>query len=266
MPQHTLNTCEKPPSLITEMRATASKESLYMNNILILVVILFLFAGHSAAGETGKSADTPNTEKDRVSYSLGFQIGRDFKKEKMELDDEAFLKGVNDALAESDPAITPEEMNALLSDTKKKFSARDRAERVEMVEQRLGGGKKFLEENAKKEGVVTLENGLQYRVIREGTGKKPKPTDLVKVRYKGTLINGTEFSNSSKRGGPQTFYVNGVVRGISEVLQLMKEGARWEIVIPPELGFSKRSELGYRTLIYDLELIAIEPNRNEGNK
>jgi FKBP-type peptidyl-prolyl cis-trans isomerase FklB len=233
-----------------------------MKSMLMTVFIIVLGVSLSLAGEEQGF----HKKKDQVSYSLGYQIGTDFKKEKMDLDADAFLKGVNDALAQNKPVIEHKEMKTLLSDMKKKIVSRENAEKVEIVEKRLGGGKKFLEENAKKEGVITLESGLQYRVIREGTGKKPKPTDKVKVSYKGTFIDGREFSNSFRKGGPQIFYVNGVVRGISEALQLMNVGAEWEIVVPPEMGFSKRSELGYRTLIYDLELISIEPEDNKESK
>lgn len=237
-----------------------------MKNIVIQFVISLMLAGPALAGDTDKGADVPKNEKDRISYSLGFQIGRDFKKERVDLDADAFLNGVNDALAQNKPAIEHEEMNTLLTDMKKKIIARERSEKVEMVKQRLGGGKKFLEENAKREGVITLESGLQYKIIRDGTGNRPEPTDKVKVHYTGKLINGTEFSSSRRKGQPEVFHVNGVVNGISEALQLMKEGSRWEIVLPPELGFSRRSELGYRTLIYDLELISIEPAGIEQSK
>jgi len=234
-----------------------------MHQTVTALFLFLLLAGPALAGERQQVTHEVKNNKDRISYSLGFQIGRDFKKEKMDLDADAFLKGVNDALARKKPAIEQEEMTSTLSDMKKKLRTRQRAEKVEMVERRLGGGKKFLEENAKKEGVITLESGLQYKVLREGTGEKPGPTDKVKVHYKGTLIDGTEFSSSYRKGEPKIFHVNGVIKGITEALQLMREGAKWQIVLPPELSFSRRSELGYRTVIYDLELISIVAASNE---
>jgi FKBP-type peptidyl-prolyl cis-trans isomerase len=234
-----------------------------MNKIVTALFILLLLASPALAGEKQQGINELKDNKDRTSYSLGHQIGTDFKKQKTDLDDSAFMKGVNDALAQKKPAIEDEEMSAVLSEMKKKIRTRQRAEKVEMVEQRLGGGKKFLEENAKKEGVITLESGLQYKVLREGTGKKPLLTDKVKVHYSGSLIDGTKFSNSYKKGKPEIFHVAGVTKGITEALQLMKEGAKWQIVLPPELAFSRRSELGYRTVIYDLELISIETASNE---
>ena len=233
-----------------------------MNQIVTALVFILLLAGSTLAGENQSGADGLKDDKDRISYSLGFQIGRDFKKEKMDLDADAFRQGVNDALSQKKPAIEPEKMNSTLSDMKKKIMTRQRAEKVEMVERRLGGGKKFLEENAKKEGVIILESGLQYKVLRKGSGEKPGPTDKVKVHYSGSLIDGTEFSSSYIKGKPEVFYVNGVIKGMTEALQLMKEGGKWQIVLPPELAFSRRSELGYRTVIYDLELISIEPANN----
>jgi len=237
-----------------------------MIQIVAMLLVFLLLAGPSLAAEVQRGTDELKAGKDRISYSLGYQIGGDFKKEKMDLDAGAFLKGVKDALSQKKPVIQQEEMNTLLSDMKKKIMTRQRAEKVEMVEQRLGGGKKFREEYAKQEGVITLESGLQYKVLHEGTGKKPVLTDKVRVHYKGALIDGTEFSSSYRKGEPEIFYVNGVIKGITEALQLMKEGAKWQIVLPPGLAFSRRSELGYRTVIYDLELISIEPDGNEENK
>ncbi len=127
------------------------------------------------------------------------------------------------------------------------------------LEQRFGAGKKFLEENGKKEGVVTLPSGLQYKVIRQGKGNKPGPTDKVTVHYTGTLIDGTKIMSTYRKGKPETFFVNGVKKGMTEALQLMREGARWQLFIPPELAFSNRGPLHNRTLIYDIELISTGP-------
>ncbi len=234
-----------------------------MNHLITAIFIIILFASPALAGEQKTENNTLENEKDQISYSLGYQIGKDFKKETTDIVDSAFLKGVNDALGRKQPAVDPKEMNDTLSDMKSKIIKRQRAEKVEMVERRLGAGEKFLEENAKKEGVITLESGLQYKVLRAGNGKIPVASDKVKVHYQGTLIDGTPFSSSYSKGNPEIFHVNGVLKGITEALQMMKEGAKWQIVIPPELAFSRRSELGYRTLIYDLELLAIEPVNNK---
>jgi len=218
------------------------------------------------AGDVPVTGGELKNLKDRISYSLGYQIGGDFKKEKTDIDPDAFLKGVKDALAQSEPEISAGEMKPMLLDMKKKVLATQRREKMEMVEQRTGAGKKFLEDNAKKEGVITLDSGVQYRVIREGSGKQPKLTDRVKIHYRGTGIDGTEFSSSFRKGEPKTFYVNGVIPGITEALQLMKEGAKWQIFIPYNRAFGTRGLHAYRTVIYELELISIEPSEQSNEK
>jgi FKBP-type peptidyl-prolyl cis-trans isomerase FklB len=225
--------------------------------VTAVCVIVFLFS-ISWAGELQQESPELKDRKEKISYSVGYQIGGDFKKESTSIDPDAFLKGVKDALAEMEPAISPEEMRLILLEMKKKIVARQRFGKLEMREQRLEEGKKFLAENAKKEGVVTLPSGLQYKVIREGNGRIPGPTDKVKVHYRGTLIDGTEFGNSYRKGKPETFYVNGVIRGLTEAFQLMKESSKWQLFIPADLAFGRRGGLTDRTVIYDLEMISVE--------
>jgi FKBP-type peptidyl-prolyl cis-trans isomerase FklB len=231
-----------------------------MKHVVTGMCYVVLLLGLSWAGELQSETSDLKDRKDRISYSVGFQIGGDLKKEKTDIDPRAFLKGVKDALGGKNPDIDPEEMHSMLVDTKKKIIAKQRFEQLEMREQRLGEGKKFLDENAKKEGVISLPSGLQYKVIYEGNGRTPGPTDRVKVQYLGKLIDGTPFSSSYTRGKPGLFYVSGVIKGVTEALQLMKEGAKWQLFIPPDLAFTGRGELANRTVIYDLELISIEPS------
>ena len=139
----------------------------------------------------------------------------------------------------------------------KKIVAAQRAKKAETELQRVAEGKKFMEENATKEGIVTTESGLQYRIVEEGTGKAPEPTDQVTVHYRGTLIDGKEFDSSQKRGKPATFKLNGVVKGWSEGLQLMKEGGKAQLFIPSKLAYGDRGPLGHRALIFDVELISV---------
>lgn len=231
-----------------------------MKYVVTAMCYVVLLLGLSWAGELQSETPELKDRKDRVSYSVGFQIGGDLKEEKTEIYPQAFLKGVKDALGEKNPDIDPQEMNSMLVDMKKKIIAKQRFEQLEMREQRLGEGKKFLAENSKKEGVISLQSGLQYKVINEGNGKIPGPTDRVKVHYQGTLIDGTPFGSSYSKGKPELFYVNGVIKGVTEALQLMKEGAKWQLFIPPDLAFTGRGEFANRTVIYDLELISIEPS------
>jgi FKBP-type peptidyl-prolyl cis-trans isomerase FklB len=227
----------------------------YMVIAVCMIVLLFTI---SWAGELQQEVSELKERKDRISYSIGYQIGGDFKKQRTDIVPNAFLKGVKDALAQMEPEVSPAEMQSTLLEMKKKIVARQRAEKLEMKEQRLGEGKKFLDENAKKNGVITLPSGLQYKVIREGNGRMPGPNDKVTVQYRGTLIDGTEFGSSYRKGNPEEFYVKGVIRGLTEALQLMKEGAKWKIFIPADLAFDKRGALADRTVIYDLDLISVK--------
>ena len=225
-----------------------------MKRVIILVCTVFSFCGVCLAGEKPVLKE----EKDRVSYSVGYQIGGDFKQQRMDIDPDAFLKGIEDALAETEPPLSPEEMRATLLEMKKKIQAEQRQQKQATVEQYRGEGREFLAANAKKEGVVTLPSGLQYKILREGTGRTPGPTDKVTVHYRGTLIDGTEFGSSYRKNEPATFYVNGVIQGLTEALQLMKEGARWQLFIPADLAYGERGPVGERAVIFDVEFIMVE--------
>jgi FKBP-type peptidyl-prolyl cis-trans isomerase FklB len=231
-----------------------------MKYVITGICNLVLLLGISWAGELQSKTLDLKDRKNRISYSVGFQIGGDFKKQNTDIDPDAFLKGVKDALGKKNPNISPEEMSSILLKMKKKIVAKQRFEQLEMRDQRLGEGRKFLAENAKKDGIVTLPSGLQYKVIREGSGRIPGATDEVTVHYRGTLIDGTEFGNSYRKGKPETFHVNGVIRGLTEAFQLMKEGDKWQLFISADLAF-RRGILANRTVIYDLELISVKSNK-----
>jgi FKBP-type peptidyl-prolyl cis-trans isomerase FklB len=225
-----------------------------MKRGIIFVLTIFISFGGALAEEKPELKEA----QDRVSYSLGYKAGGDFKHPAVDLDPQAFLKGVEDVLAEAEPRLSREEMRSILSEVKKKILADKQRQKVAAVKRHIEEGQAFLAENAGKEGVVSLPSGVQYRVIREGKGRQPGPSDEVTVHYRGTLIDGTEFGSSYRKGGPQTYHVSGVIRGLTEALQLMKEGGRWKIFIPAERAFSKRGPLGHRTVIYDLELISVK--------
>ena len=226
-----------------------------MKRLIFPVFILFFFCGVSLAGEKPELKE----EKDRVSYSVGYQIGGDFKQHRMDIDPDAFLKGIEDALAEAEPPLSPEEMSAILQEMKAKILADQRQQKQAAIEQYRGEGMEFLAANAKKEGVITLSSGLQYKILREGTGRAPGPTDRVTVHYRGTRIDGREFYNSRRgKETPETFHVGAVIKGMSEALQLMKEGARWQLFIPADLAYGERGPVGERAVIFDVELIKVE--------
>ena len=201
-------------------------------------------------------------QRDRESYSLGYQFGENLKKQEVDLNLDIYASGIKDALGGKDPQMSHEEMRATIMELQKKVTAARQKEMKDKATKNLEEGKRFLAENQKKEGIKTLPSGLQYRVITEGSGKMPKADDTVTVHYKGTFIDGTEFDSSFKRGQPATFQVNGVIPGWTEVLQLMKEGAKWQLFIPSELAYGERG-MGSRippssTLIFEVELISVK--------
>jgi FKBP-type peptidyl-prolyl cis-trans isomerase FklB len=148
-------------------------------------------------------------------------------------------------------------MRSTLVRLKNKIVADQRNRQQVEAKEKLAEGKAFLEQNGKKKDVVSLPSGLQYRIIKKGKGKQPGPTDTVSVHYRGTLIDGKEFDSSYKRDQPASFALNGVIKGWSEGLQLMKEGARWELFIPPELAYNNRGPLANQTLIFNVELLSV---------
>ena len=197
----------------------------------------------------------------RINYSLGHQIGGDFKRQGIEMNAEAVIKGIEDALSGAEPLMSPQEMHATLTKLKRKVVADERTKlrkgRAETELQYLAEGKKFMQENAVKPGVKTTASGLQYKIIEAGKGKAPGPTDQVTVNYRGTQINGNEFDSSYKRGEPSTFPLNGVIKGWTEGLQLIKEGGKIQLFIPPELAYAGRGPMAHRTLIFDVEVITV---------
>ena len=225
-----------------------------LSGVAALAVVLL--SGVCLAGE--RPAIRGAVERD--SYSLGHQIGGDLAREGNEIDVEALRRGMIDALSSTEPALPQAEMNAILVSLKRRILARQRERAEQALEQSRADGKAFLAENAGKEGVISLPSGLQYRILRKGTGKRPGPSDRVTVHYRGTQIDGSQFSSSYEREGePVTFHVNGVIDGWTEALQLMREGAKWRLFVPAELAYARRGPMAHRAVIYDIELISVEP-------
>ncbi len=196
-------------------------------------------------------------ETARINYSLGYQIGGDFKRQGIEMSSAAIVQGIEDASAGADPKISADEMRSTLVELKRKVVENQKTRQKEDELGRIAEGKAFMEENATKDGVVTTESGLQYKIVEEGSGKTPTATDEVTVNYRGTLPDGTEFDSSYKRGQPATFKLDAVVKGWTEGLQLLKEGGKAQLVIPPNLAYAGRGPLAHRTLIFDVELISV---------
>jgi FKBP-type peptidyl-prolyl cis-trans isomerase FklB len=197
-------------------------------------------------------------QKDKFSYSIGLNIGSNLSKQKIEINPDMVTAGIKDAIA-GKPQLTQDQIKEVMTTFEKDMEQKQKA----AGEKSAAEGAKFLEENKKKEGVKTTSSGLQYKVIKEGTGPQPKATDIVTVNYRGTLINGTEFDSSYKRGEPATFPLNGVIKGWTEGVQLMKVGSKYQLFIPSQLGYGDRAVgpdiTPNSTLIFDVELLGIKP-------
>ncbi len=210
------------------------------------------------------AADVPELkgDKEKISYSIGMDIGGNLKKGSVEIDPDMLAKGIKDSYGGGKTLLTEDQAREAIADFQKTLMAKKAEEMKKLSEKNKADGEKFLAENAKKEGVKSLPSGLQYREITPGKGKSPKATDTVTTNYKGTLIDGTEFDSSYKRGEPATFPVSGVIAGWTEALQLMKEGAKWELFIPPDLAYGDRGagrDIGPNaTLIFEVELISVQ--------
>lgn len=202
-----------------------------------------------------------------MSYALGMDIGRNITNQQVQVEAEALAAGLKAILTGTKPLLTDQEVQEAINNLRAEMQAK-RAERAKQQSERIKAqaeqakkdGEAFLAENKKKEGVITLPSGLQYKVYAEGSGPKPSSTDTVSTHYRGTFIDGKEFDSSYRKGGPVSFKVNEVIRGWQEALQLMSVGAKWRLFIPPHLAYG---ESGYgnippnATLIFDLELLGI---------
>jgi FKBP-type peptidyl-prolyl cis-trans isomerase FklB len=227
-----------------------------MKHSIIVVTILGAVSLPSFAQE-----QTPQLKdlKDKASYSIGLNIGTNFKKQNVELNPDALLAGVKDAIGGKKPALSEAEQQEVMNNFQKQMQEKQKA----MADKNLETGKKFLEDNKKKDGVKTTASGLQYKVVKEGNGPQPKASDNVTVDYRGTLIDGTEFDSSYKRGQPASFPLNGVIKGWTEGLQLMKTGAKYQFFIPSDLAYGQRA-MGpdiqpNSTLIFEVELKSVQP-------
>jgi len=227
----------------------------FLWSMLLGVVLL---ASQSGAEEK-KAFQTP---KEKQSYSIGADIGNKLKSQSIDVDPDALAQGLKDAISGNKLLMTEQEIKESLSSLQKEMMEKQAERTKQLSEKNKKEGDAFLAENKKKEGVKTLPSGLQYKVITEGTGKTPKAEDTVITNYRGTLIDGTEFDSSYKRGQPATFPVKGVIPGWTEALQLMKEGSKWELFIPASLAYGERGAgnlIGpYTTLIFEIELISVK--------
>ena len=213
-------------------------------------------------------AEQPGVLKDetaKINYSVGYQIGDDFRQQELEIRSEAVLRGIQDALSGNDALMTRQEMRNTMAELGKHVAELKKKNRQELLQKRLEQNQKFLADNAKKRGITTTASGLQYRVLEQGGGgggKSPKLNDTVLVHYRGKLIDGTVFDSSYSRNKPTSFQVNKVIKGWTEALQLMRRGDHWQLFIPSALAYGEQGA-GTKIppesmLIFDVELISIQ--------
>ena len=230
----------------------------FMKNLVIGITLATL-----AAPALAENRPTLKDAKDKVSYSIGLDIGMTFQKQKMEINSDMLAAGVKDGLSGAKPLLSPEEVRQVMTQFAKDMREKTAAANKEAAEKNTKEGEKFLAENKAKPGVKTTASGLQYKVEKEGNGTPPKETDTVEVNYRGTLIDGTEFDSSYKRGEPATFPVNRVIKGWTEALQLMKPGAKYQLFIPSNLAYGPGGTGGdigpNSTLIFEVELLSVKP-------
>ena len=228
-----------------------------MRLFCVAVLVTFLFAGQAFAAEKAGF----KTEKEKRSYSIGYDLGINlFKKQSIEVDSKVLARGIQDALSGKKAAMTEQEMSNTLMALQQEFMTKRTAQLKEAADKNKKDGDDFLAENKTRPGITVLPDGLQYKVITEGKGATPKPGEKVKVHYKGTLIDGTEFDSSYKRGTPAEFESDKVIAGWREALSLMKEGSKLQVFIPSDLAYGESGRPGIppnAVLIFEMELISI---------
>jgi FKBP-type peptidyl-prolyl cis-trans isomerase len=207
---------------------------------------------------------TLKTPKDKASYAIGMNIGKNLKRDSVEIDPAVLSRALRDVLAGNKLLLTDEEAKAALTALQTEVRAKEEAKVKAAAVENKKTGDAFLAANKTKEGVVTLPSGLQYKIVKAGTGPKPTAEDTVLCHYRGTLVDNTEFDSSYKRGEPLKIPVGGVIKGWTEAIQLMPVGSKWQLYIPADLAYGERGAPGSpigpnSALIFDVELISIEP-------
>lgn len=274
------NTCESPgravlssrmPRYTSGIRAMSSlaKISTRKDNTMLYAIrnrtfifsFLFLLATSGLCAADLPPA-TPDTQSEKVGYTFGYRLGAGIRTDDLDVDFESVFQGFRDAMDGKQPLLDSEEMKNLIQELRAQKREAEMRKFQETIVKNQEEADKFLAENRKKEGVRTTESGLQYKILKDGDGVSPKQDDFVKVHYRGTFIDGTEFDNSYGKGAPQTVQTDGVIPGWTEALQKMKVGSKWQIFVPPDIGYGRRG-LGAKippnkVLVFELELLSIE--------
>jgi FKBP-type peptidyl-prolyl cis-trans isomerase len=231
---------------------------LKMTIIGTMILAFGLLTAQASAAETLQL----KTQKDKVSYMIGMEIAKNFKQMGVDIDVDIVVRGLKDGFVGEKLLMTEDDFRATKSAYMEELRKKQAVVMKAVAEENKKKGDAFLADNKKKEGVVTLPSGLQYKIIKAGFGKKPTENDTVECTYRGTLIDGKEFDSSYRTGKPATFKVSGVIAGWTEALKLMPVGSKWQLVIPPELAYGQRGagrDIGPNsTLVFEIELIAIK--------
>jgi FKBP-type peptidyl-prolyl cis-trans isomerase len=219
--------------------------------------------GAAAAAKT-QAPLTLKTQKEKASYAIGMNIGKNLKRDSVEIDSAVLYRALKDAIAGNKLLLTDEEAKTALMTLQTEVRAKEEAKTKAAAVENKKSGEAFLTANKTKEGVVTLQSGLQYKILKAGTGPKPTAEDTVLCHYRGTLVDNTEFDSSYKRGEPLKIPVGGVIKGWTEAIQLMPVGSKWQLFIPSDLAYGERGAPGSpigpnSTLVFEVELISIEP-------
>lgn len=224
----------------------------------ISVISFFIMA---CQGNTQEQAHIKSF-KDSVSYGIGMNIARDLKHQSIDIDPDLLLQGVKDMMAGGKMQLTDDQVRSVMQSLQKDVMAKQEQKNKELGGKNMKDGEAFLAANKSKEGVKVTPSGLQYKILKEGTGPKPTATQTVSVHYRGTLLDGTEFDSSIKRGQPTEYPVSGFIKGWIEALQMMPVGSKWQLFVPPDLAYGSQgsgSVIGPNSvLIFEIELLAIK--------
>ena len=228
----------------------------------ILILALALFAIPLEAQDSVTPGQTaPATQRDKVSYGIGVQVAKTLKAQGIDINPELLVKGLRDALSGQRLLMSDEDLSTTMTALQQEVTQKQMAERAKQADENKKAGDAFLAENGKKDGVVTLPSGLQYKIVKPADGKKPTDADTVTCNYRGTLIDGTEF-DKSESGQPASFQVGAVIPGFKEALKLMPVGSTWQLFMPPNLAYGERGAgnvIGPNTtLIFEVELLSIK--------
>jgi len=220
-----------------------------------------------APAAASEASDVLKTDKEKASYAIGLQIGESLKMLKDSVDLPSLIRGLEDKFQDKEPLLDNQQAEKVMQEFSEKVRAEQQAKQQKEGEENLKAGEAFLEENKKKEGVKVTDSGLQYKVIEEGDGPKPTAEDTVKINYRGTFIDGTEFDSSYDKGEPITLPLNRVIPGWTEGLQMMKVGSKWELYIPANLAYGPHGRppkiAPNATLVFEVELLDIEKPQDE---